>query len=115
MVARVIVAVRLDFPGVNVQYIRTVWSPLLGTNPKLQFPWFESLITFLARAITSVLMLAVLATPFDAQQSFPVTSTIDEPSIAGRPVAVDSNGKLLPWPMPDNTGYAYSSYFLSRN
>jgi hypothetical protein len=39
---------------------------------------------------------------------------VDEPSIAGRPVALDAHGKLLPWPMPDNTGYSYSSYFLSQ-
>lgn len=43
-----------------------------------------------------------------------MVSTVDEPSIAGRPVALDSEGKLLPWPMPDNTGYSYSAYFLSQ-
>ena len=48
------------------------------------------------------------------QQSFPVTSTVNESSIAGRPVELDSHGKLLPWPMPDNTGYSYSAYFLSQ-
>jgi hypothetical protein len=48
------------------------------------------------------------------QQPFPVTSTVNESSIAGRPVALDSRGKLLPWPMPDDTGYSYSSYFLSQ-
>jgi hypothetical protein len=48
------------------------------------------------------------------QQPFPVTSTVNESSIAGRRVALDSLGKLLPWPMPDDTGYSYSSYFLSQ-
>ena len=48
------------------------------------------------------------------QQSFPVTSTADESLIAGRPLALDRLGKLLPWPMPDNTGYSYSAYFLSQ-
>ncbi len=48
------------------------------------------------------------------QQAFPVTSTVNESTIAGRPVALDSRGKLLPWPMPDDTGYSYSSYFLSQ-
>lgn len=48
------------------------------------------------------------------QQPFPVTSTVNESSIAGRPVALDSRGKLLPWPMPEDTGYSYSSYFLSQ-
>ncbi len=48
------------------------------------------------------------------QQPFPVISTVDESTIAGRPVALDSDGKLLPWPMPDSTGYSYSAYFLSQ-
>ena len=48
------------------------------------------------------------------QQPFPVTSTVNESSIAGRQVALDSRGKLLPWPMPADTGYSYSSYFLSQ-
>jgi hypothetical protein len=64
--------------------------------------------------IALALLMALLAVPFGAQQSFPVTSTVDEPAIAGRAVAVDSHGKLLPWPMPENTGYSYSSYFLSQ-
>jgi hypothetical protein len=59
-------------------------------------------------------LLAVLAEPFAAQRSFQVASTVDEPTIAGRAVALDSNGKLLPWPMPENAGYSYSSYFLSQ-
>jgi len=49
-----------------------------------------------------------------AQQPFPVISTVDAKTIAGRPVALDGGGKLLPWPMPDNTGYSYSGYFLSQ-
>jgi len=49
-----------------------------------------------------------------SQQSFPVVSTVDEPSIAGRPVALDAQHKLLPWPMPDDTGYSYSSHVLSQ-
>ena len=46
------------------------------------------------------------------QQPFKTISTVNDSSIAGRPVALDSQGKLLPWPMPDNTGYSYSGYFL---
>lgn len=49
-----------------------------------------------------------------AQPSFSVTSTVDEPTIAGRPVELDAHGKLLPWPMPQDTGYSYSSHFLSQ-
>jgi hypothetical protein len=63
-----------------------------------------------------IILMAYLAftTVVAAQQPFPVISTVDESSIAGRPVALDSQGKLLPWPMPDDTGYSYSSYFLSQ-
>ena len=49
-----------------------------------------------------------------AQQVGPMVSTIDAHSIAGRPVMLDRGGKLLPWPMPEDTGYSYSSYFLSQ-
>jgi hypothetical protein len=67
--------------------------------------------TGLARVLIAVLLSAPLVA---GQQSFPVISTVNEPSIAGRPVALDSEGKLLPWPMPDNIGYSYSAYFLSQ-
>src|SRR6202140_2858226 len=46
--------------------------------------------------------------------SFPVTSIVNPPTIAGRAAELDSNAKLLPWPMPDNIGYSYSAYFLSQ-
>ena len=49
-----------------------------------------------------------------AEEPFKVMSTVDAPTIAGRPVQLDSAGKLLPWPMPDNTGYSYSSHFLTQ-
>jgi len=48
------------------------------------------------------------------QKSFPVTSVVDATSIAGHPVQLDPQGKLLPWPMPDNTGYSYSSHVLTQ-
>jgi hypothetical protein len=47
-------------------------------------------------------------------KKFPVVSTVDQPEIAGRPVQLDARGKLLPWPMPDNTGYSYSSHVLTQ-
>src|SRR5215510_5571032 len=50
----------------------------------------------------------------EAQAPFPVTSVVNEPTIAGRAVALDAQHKLLPWPMPDDTGYSYSGYFLSQ-
>jgi hypothetical protein len=61
-----------------------------------------------------VFVAALLSAPLFAGQQPKVISTVDEPTIAGRPVALDSEGKLLPWPMPDNTGYSYSAYFLSQ-
>jgi hypothetical protein len=48
------------------------------------------------------------------QDPFPVVSAVDAPTIAGRPVQLDGQGKLLPWPMPDNTGYSYSSHVLTQ-
>ena len=40
------------------------------------------------------------------QKPFPVVSTVDEPTIAGRPVQLDAQGKLLPFPYPHDTGYS---------
>jgi len=68
----------------------------------------------LRRAILPVALLVLVTPPLNAQQPFSVTSTVNEPSIAGRAVALDAQAKLLPWPMPDDTGYSYSSYFLSQ-
>ena len=48
------------------------------------------------------------------QKPFPVVSTVDEPTIAGRPVQLDAKGKLLPWPYPNDTGYSYASHFLTQ-
>jgi hypothetical protein len=48
------------------------------------------------------------------QQQWPVTSTVNEPAIAGRAVQLDAQGKLLPWPMADDTGFSYSSHFLAQ-
>jgi hypothetical protein len=61
-----------------------------------------------------ILTLTLSALTTAQQQPFPVTSTVDEPTIAGRPVALDAQGKLLPWPVPDNTGYSYSSHVLTQ-
>lgn len=52
---------------------------------------------------------------FNAQEKpFRAVSILHVPTIAGRPVQLDANGKLLPWPMADNTGYSYSGYVLSQ-
>ncbi len=45
---------------------------------------------------------------------FPVVSTVNQPEIAGRPVQLDSQGKLLPWPIADDVGYSYSSHVLTQ-
>ncbi len=47
-------------------------------------------------------------------RSFPITSIVNAPTIAGRAVELDQDAKLLPWPMPDDVGYSYSDYFLSQ-
>ncbi|HYM07746.1 MAG TPA: hypothetical protein VEU11_14420, partial [Terriglobales bacterium] len=49
-----------------------------------------------------------------ADEPFKVISTVDAPTIAGRPVQLDAQRKLLPWPMPENTGYSYSSHFMTQ-
>jgi len=71
---------------------------------------------FVHAAKSAVVLLLCCATVCaqEAQAPFPVTSVVDAPSIAGRAVALDAQQKLLPWPMPDNTGYSYSGYFLSQ-
>ena len=61
-------------------------------------------------ALTLILSAATIA----QEKPFSVVTTVDEPTIAGRPVELDAQGKLLPWPMPDNIGYSYSSHFLSQ-
>lgn len=45
---------------------------------------------------------------------FAPVSILDVPTIAGRAVQLDAQGKLLPWPMADNIGYSYSGYVLSQ-
>jgi hypothetical protein len=67
----------------------------------------------IAQIAACVLFVVLIATAQE-QKPFPVTSVVDESSIAGHPVQLDAQGKLLPWPMPDNTGYSYSSHFLTQ-
>jgi len=62
-----------------------------------------------------VLLLWIVGTEVTiGQEPFSTVSRIDPPTIAGRGVALDATGRLLPWPMPDDTGYSYSAYFLSQ-
>lgn len=71
----------------------------------------------MTRVIKSICLAIALLTALTAgawQKPFEVLSTVDASSIAGRPVQLDLEGKLLPWPMADDTGYSYSSYFLSQ-
>jgi hypothetical protein len=71
-------------------------------------------MTRVTKSIMILLALLLGANAVFGQQPFKVTSIVNASSIAGRPVELDSQGKLLPWPMPDNTGYSYSDYFLSQ-
>jgi len=63
-------------------------------------------------AVDVLFLLSTLAG--QGQNKFPVVSTLNAPEIAGRPVQLDAQGKLLPWPMPDNIGYSYSSHVLTQ-
>ncbi|MGA7856397.1 MAG: hypothetical protein WCA11_00610 [Terracidiphilus sp.] len=65
------------------------------------------------RVISLILLLPF--TGANGQQTpFPVVSVVNAPTIAGRAVHLDAQGKLLPWPMPESTGYSYSAYVLSQ-
>src|SRR6267154_322 len=70
----------------------------------------------IAKIVHVVLAVLLWGTMLAAQKQkpFPVTSVVDQPTIAGHPVQLDRQGKLLPWPMPDDVGYSYSSSFLSQ-
>jgi hypothetical protein len=101
-----------DFSPRVRQVVSGVIIPYLGLADLMQrrtsFP-----MTRLIHAVRIALALLLTATT-TAQQKFPVVSIVDEPTIAGRPVALDAQGRLLPWPMPDNIGYSYSSHILSQ-
>jgi hypothetical protein len=60
------------------------------------------------------LLLALFAPVAPAQEPFPVITTVDASEIAARPVQLDAQGKLLPWPFPENIGDSYSADFLSQ-
>jgi hypothetical protein len=62
----------------------------------------------------ALILIGVVIAAGQQPKPFPVTSVVDESSIAGHPVQLEAQGKLLPWPMPDNTGYSYSSHFLTQ-
>jgi len=66
--------------------------------------------------LRAALLLAPLlaSLPLRADGPFATLSTVDAAEIAGRPVALDAQGKLLPWPQPDNTGYSYAAHVLSQ-
>src|SRR5277367_635253 len=59
-------------------------------------------------------LLLCTAAAWGDDKPFPVISTVDATDIAGRPVQLDAEGKLLPWPMPEDIGYSYSSHFLTQ-
>ena len=48
------------------------------------------------------------------QSPFKAISSLDVPTIQGRPVELDSKGMLLPWPRPHHIGFSYAGYFMSR-
>jgi hypothetical protein len=70
-------------------------------------------ITKIAHIILTVLLCGTTLAG-QQQKRFQVTAVVDEPTIAGHPVQLDGQGKLLPWPMPHDIGYSYSSHFLTQ-
>jgi hypothetical protein len=71
-------------------------------------------VTKTSQAISGLFLCCATICAQEVPAPFPVTSVVDAPTIAGRAVALDAQKRLLPWPMPDNTGYSYSSYFISQ-
>src|ERR1700722_4728248 len=69
---------------------------------------------WLIRRLTLIAFFFLSALAVAEQKKFGVVSTVDQPEIAGRPVHLDAQGKLLPWPMPENIGYSYSSHVLTQ-
>ena len=63
---------------------------------------------------TKLIVAALIAGSLLAEDAFKVLTKVDAKTIAGRPVATDAQGKLLPWPIPENTGYSYSSHVLTQ-
>ena len=75
----------------------------------------ECLRPVIPKCVFVALMFFVTSNVVAQQQKpFPVTSVVDAPTIAGHPVQLDDKGKLLPWPMPNDTGYSYSSHVLTQ-
>ncbi len=68
------------------------------------------------RKLLSGLLATLAAIParICAPEPFAVVSALDASEIAGRPVQLDAQGQLLPWPYADNIGYSYSSHVLSQ-
>lgn len=64
--------------------------------------------------ILGIILLWGIQLAAQQQKRFQVTSVVDAPTIAGHPVQLDAEGKLLPWPMPHDIGYSYSSHFLTQ-
>src|SRR5580700_10128093 len=80
---------------------------------EIQSPDVIIRVTKIASVVLTVLLWGTILAG-QQQKPFPVTSVVDEPTIAGHPVQLDGQGKLLPWPMPHDIGYSYSSHFLTQ-
>jgi hypothetical protein len=87
-----------------------------GTKPgpyKAQLPSAMPQTIKIARVVLTVMLWSTMLAG-QSQGSFPVNSVVNVPAIAGHPVQLDGQGKLLPWPMPNDIGYSYSSHILTQ-
>ncbi|MEP6897407.1 MAG: hypothetical protein ABI870_02645 [Rhodanobacter sp.] len=66
------------------------------------------------RILLFVLLLTGACFVSAAPQKFSAVSTFDAPAIQGRPVSLNDQGKLLPWPSSDDIGRSYESYFMTQ-
>jgi len=73
-------------------------------------------MTITVRKIPSALAVLLLGTLLAGQEK-PFSCNLHRGRTnhrPGNPVQLDEHGKLLPWPMPDNVGYSYSSHVLTQ-
>jgi hypothetical protein len=68
----------------------------------------------MSRFCSCALLVLAAAFTIAAQEPFQTVSTVDAHTIAGRPIALDASRKLLPWPMPEDTGYSYNSHLMTQ-
>ncbi len=66
------------------------------------------------RVVLCAFIVGVFGLRAFAQQKCGGAKDASQPTIAGRDVQLDAEGKLLPWPQGGDRGFSYSSHFLTQ-